>query len=62
MVSGAEDLRPGYDWASFRAARERFLARVRPEAMDDPVPSLCPDEVPALWTKATTRSEASERA
>jgi hypothetical protein len=59
-VSGAEDLRPGCDWASFRAARDRYFARVRPEAMDEPVPSLCPDDVPAEWTGATTRSETSE--
>ena len=60
LVSGPEDLRPGYDWASFRAARERFLARVRPEAMDEPVPSPCPDGVPAEWTRAAEEVEGSD--
>ena len=46
---GPEDPRPGSDWESFRAARERFLARVRPEAMDDPPESLCPEVVPEEW-------------
>jgi hypothetical protein len=48
-VSGPEDPRPGADWDSFRAARQRFLARVRPEAMDDPPGAICPDEVPVMW-------------
>jgi len=60
MVSGSEDPRPCCDWASFRAARERFLARVRPEAMDEPVPSPCPDGVPAGWTRAATDVEGSD--
>ena len=42
------------------AARERFLARVRPEAMDEPVPSQCPDGVPAEWTRAAEEVEGSD--
>ena len=46
-MRGLEDPYPAGDWESFRAARDRFFARVRPEAMDDPPPSLCPDALPA---------------
>ena len=46
---GPEDPQPGFDWDSFRTARERFFARVRPEAMAVIVPSLCPDGVPPDW-------------
>ncbi len=60
MVSDSGDPWPGYDWASFRAARERFLARVRPEAMDEPVPSPCPDGVPAEWIRAVKEVEESD--
>ena len=60
MVSGIEDPRAGCDWASFRAARERFLARVRPEAMDEPVPSPCPDGIPAEWTRAAKDGDESD--
>ena len=49
MVSGIEDPRRG-DWEAFRAARDRFFARVRPEAMDDPPASVCPDALPEEWT------------
>lgn len=49
-MSGPEDPRPGADWDSFRAARESFFARVRPEAMEDPPSSLCPEGVPDEWT------------
>jgi hypothetical protein len=35
-VSGPEDPRPGYDWASYRAARDRYLASIRPQAVPDP--------------------------
>jgi hypothetical protein len=48
-VTGPEDPRPGADWDAFRAARDRFLARVRPESMDDPPPLICPDAVPEVW-------------
>jgi hypothetical protein len=48
-VSALEDPYPAGDWESFRAARERFLARVRPEAMDDPPASVCPDVLPEGW-------------
>ena len=60
MVSGSEAPWTGGDWAAFRAARERFLARVRPEAMDEPVPSPCPDGVPAEWTRAAEEVEGSD--
>jgi hypothetical protein len=33
VVVGPDDPRPGADWASFQAARERFFARVRPQAI-----------------------------
>jgi hypothetical protein len=49
-VSALEDPFPAGDWESFRAARDRFLARVRPEAMDDPPASVCPGVVPKGWT------------
>lgn len=48
-MTGLDDPWPAGDWEAFRAARERFLARVRPEAMDAPPPSLCPELVPAVW-------------
>ena len=41
--------RPDSDWLAFQEARERFFARVRPEAMAEPVPSLCPEGVPVEW-------------
>lgn len=44
-----DDARPGAGWDAFRAARDRFFARVRPEAMDDPPPSPCPDGPPREW-------------
>ncbi len=47
---GPEDPRPAGDWESFRAARERFFSRVRPEAMDDPPQSVCPDAPPEEWS------------
>jgi hypothetical protein len=49
-VSGPEDPRASADWEAFRAARDLFFARVRPEAMDEPPTSLCPDAPPAEWT------------
>jgi hypothetical protein len=49
---GPEDPRPGADWDAFRAARERFFSTARPEAMEDPPPSICPDGVPGEWTAA----------
>jgi hypothetical protein len=52
-VSGLEDPLPGADWRAFRAARERFLAAVRPEAMDDPPPGWCPDAPPEQWPAPT---------
>jgi hypothetical protein len=48
-VSGLDDPCPAGDWESFRAARNRFLARVRPEAMDDPPDPVCPEAPPAQW-------------
>lgn len=48
-MSGIDDPIPEVDWNAFRAARDRFLARVRPEAMDAPPPSTCPAEPPAEW-------------
>jgi hypothetical protein len=48
-VSGPEDLQAGYDWASYRASRDRYLAQVRPEAMDDPPPVACADTIPIGW-------------
>jgi len=54
-VSDPDDLlQPGLDYAAFRAARERFFALVRPEAMQDP-PALCPNTLPREWT--TERGE-----
>jgi hypothetical protein len=50
VVSGPEDPRPDADWNAFRAARDRFFARVRTEAMDDPPESGCPEVVPNEWT------------
>jgi hypothetical protein len=47
---GPEDPRPGGDWDAYRAARERFFSVVRPEAMEDPPASICPDGVPEAWT------------
>jgi hypothetical protein len=49
-VSGLEDPRPGEDWAAFRAARERFFATARPEAMDPPPAPICPAAPPVEWT------------
>jgi hypothetical protein len=43
MVSGPDDPRPGADWDSFRAARDRFFAQLRPGAMDGPPRAICPD-------------------
>ena len=57
---GPEDPRPGSDWDAFRAARERFLARVRPEAMDDPPESLCPDVLPAEWLRPSGEEKAAD--
>ena len=50
-MSGPDDPRPGYDWDSFCAARDRFFARVRPQAMRNPPPTPCPDSVPEEWTQ-----------
>jgi hypothetical protein len=33
-VSGFEEPGPPADWAAFRAARDRFFARVRPDAVE----------------------------
>jgi hypothetical protein len=33
VAVGPDDPRPGADWASFQAARERFFAQVRPQAI-----------------------------
>ena len=46
---GPGDPPPASDWESLRAARNRFFARVRPEAMDDPPPSTCPDAPLEEW-------------
>jgi hypothetical protein len=51
-VSGPEHPFAVGDWESFRAARDRFFAKVRPEAMDDPPASVCPDALPAEQTHA----------
>lgn len=48
-MSGLDDPYPAGDWESFRAARNRFFARVRPEAMDDPPAPICPDALPDVW-------------
>ena len=48
-MSGLDDPHPAADWDSFRAARNRFLARVRPEAMDDPPDPVCPEAPPEEW-------------
>ena len=56
---GPEDPRPGSDFESFRAARDRFFARVRPEAMTDPPESLCPEVVPAAWPSRPGDIEAA---
>lgn len=37
------------DWEAFRAARERFFAAVRPEAMEEPPHGECPDAPPEDW-------------
>lgn len=40
----------GYgDWAAYRAARDRFFAGARPQAMDDPPLSPFPDVIPEAW-------------
>lgn len=57
-MSGLGDPHPS-DWEAFRAARDRFFARVRPEAMDDPPPSICPDVPPEEW-KAVADDGRSE--
>lgn len=49
-MSGAGDPFPIGDWESFRAARDRFFAKARPEAMDEPPPSICPDAPLAEWS------------
>lgn len=49
-MTGPEDPRPDSDWESFRGARDRFFARVRPEAMDEPPESVCPEVVPREWS------------
>ncbi len=49
-MSGLEDPRPEASWDAFREARERFFARVRPEAMDHPPQPLCPNVWPLQWT------------
>jgi hypothetical protein len=54
-VSGLDDPYLGGDWESFRTARDRFFARVRPEAMDRPNPSLCPNALPEGWTSDDER-------
>jgi hypothetical protein len=56
-VSGPEDPRPGADWAAYRAARERFLAKVRPEAMDEQPAAACPDAPPRDWTEDRERHD-----
>ncbi len=33
FAMGPDDPRPGADWASYQAARERFFARVRPQVI-----------------------------
>ncbi len=50
VVSGPDDPRPDADWNAFRAARDRFFARVRAEAMVNPPESVCPEVVPDEWT------------
>jgi hypothetical protein len=37
------------DWEAFKAARDRFYIRVRPEALPDARPSPCPDTLPQDW-------------
>ena len=58
-MSGIEDPRRG-DWDAFRAARDRFFAAVRPEAMDDPPASVCPDLVPAEWLGPSGEEKAAD--
>lgn len=48
-MSALDDPRRGADWDAFRAARDRFFARVRPEAMDVPSVAVCPDAPPEEW-------------
>ena len=48
-MSSPEDPPLGADWSSFRAARDRFFAQLRPEAMDGPPPAICPDAPPIDW-------------
>jgi hypothetical protein len=55
-VSDLDDPFAAGDWQCFRAARDRFLARVRPEAMDDPPPRVCPDALPEGWRDADERA------
>jgi hypothetical protein len=40
------------DWIAFRAARDRFFAQVRPEAMEQPARSPSGDVVPEESTHA----------
>ena len=51
-MSGLDDPFPLGDWAAFRAARDRFFARVRREAADEPPPSACPASPPSEWSDA----------
>lgn len=48
-MSGPEDPRPDSDWRAFRAARDRFFAKARPQAMDEPPVPICPDAIPDSW-------------
>jgi hypothetical protein len=49
-MNGPEDPRPGYDWDSYCAARERFFARLRLQATPNPTPPSYPQHVPEEWT------------
>lgn len=59
-MSGLDDPFPVSDWDSFRAARDRFFARVRPEAMDEPPASICPDAPPDRWPEESGHEPAPE--
>ena len=61
-MSALEDPFPAGDWESFRAARDRFFAKVRPEAMDDPPPSICPDALPEGWMSDGRGDQHEDRA
>jgi hypothetical protein len=59
-MSGFEEPGPRADWAAFRAARDRFFAQVRPEAIKSPpVPMTVEAPEPGRPDPAADASSAS---